>query len=194
MSGTFTPPKGLRVRTAADAVEDARMDPTTRALAIIDYPHKEVHAGDSFVVTDVQSVSTTTMQWQITTPNSAVYAHTFFRFDGTGEIYIVVTEGSDRVDGTALAEINRRRVGTPAEATVIVTRTPTGGNTDGAVTIYSHRSGATGLAAKTIAGGDTRGENEFILKPNTKYVVSITTYAAIHVTFHVNWYEHTDLG
>jgi len=166
-------------------------DAMTGVDTSITYPHHEIHGGSSFVVCDVQSVDATTMKWQITTPDSAKLAHILFDIDSTGEMFVVVTEGSDRVDGTALVEINRNRDGTPAVATVIVTRTPTGGNTDGAVTILSKRSGATGVGNKTLTGGGARGNNEYILKPDTKYVVSITTYATVFVSFCVDWYEHT---
>ena len=138
-------------------------DSTTNALIVITYEHHELHAGDSFVVNDVQSVDTTTMKWQITTPDSTKYAHMLFDIACTGEMYVVVTEGSDKTDGTALAEINRRRVGTPNTATTIVTRTPTDGATDGAVTIMASRVGSTGVGNKTLSGGSERGNNEYIL-------------------------------
>lgn len=32
----------------------------------------------------------------------------------------------------------------------------------------------------------------WILKPNTKYVISITTYAAVYATMKIDWFEHTD--
>ncbi len=168
------------------------IDEKTHSLVFIDHAHHEVHEGDGFVVSDVQSVSTATMKWQITTPNSEKYSHMLFDIDGTGEMSIVVTEGSDRTDGTALVEINRNRVGTPPSAGTVVTRTPTGGSTDGATTIFASRAGATGVGNKTIEGGGSRGVNEFILKPNTKYVVAVETFAAIYVSFHVHWYEHTN--
>ena len=95
----------------------------------------------------------------------------------------MVTEGSDRTDGTALSEVNKKRVGTPTAATTIVTRTPTGGSTDGATTLFSIRKSAT----------IQPDENDFwILKPNTKYVISITTYAAVYATMKIDWAEHTD--
>jgi len=166
-------------------------DDSTGASSAVDYDHHELHEGSSFTVCDVQSVDTTTMKWQITTPDSTKYSHMVFNPECTGEFYMLVTEASDRVDGTALVEMNRRRVGTPKVPGTIVTRTPTGGATDGAM-LFAKRSGATGVAAKTVAAGSSRGTNEWILKPNTKYVVSITTYATVFVTFCVDWYEHTD--
>jgi hypothetical protein len=54
------------------------------------------------------------------------------------------------------------------------------------------RNGITSIAAKNIEGGTARATNEWVLKPNTKYVVSVTTYAAAYVTMVVDWYEHTN--
>ena len=170
-----------------------RVDNSTLSTTIIEYEHHEIHAGSSFHTSDVVSVDTTTVKWQVTTePNTLAYSHMIFSVECTGEMLLLVTEGSDRVDGTALAEINRNRVGTPKTAGTIVTRTPTDGATDGATTILTTRVGSTGVGSKTLSGGGARGTNEFILKPNTKYVVSVTTYAAVYVSLELEWYEHTD--
>ena len=182
----------LNARIDADKIKPLRMDGSTHSMQTIEYEHHEIHAGSSFVVSDVQSVSTTTMKWQITTPASTKYSHMIFGIECTGECLATITEGSDRTDGTALTEINRNRVGTPTVAGTIVTRTPTGGNTDGAITLQSLRIGATGVGSKTISAGGARGQNEFVLKPGTKYIVSAQTFAAVFVTFTADWYEHTD--
>ncbi len=169
------------------------IDALSQALETITDEHHEIHQGHSYTVSDVQSVSTTTFKWQVTTPDTENFAHMIFQVDGTGEIFLVVTEGSDRTDGGALAEINRDRNSTET-SDVIVTTTPTAGATDGATTILSIRAGATGQGAKTVEGGGSRGQNEFILKRNTKYVISVTTFAAIYVTLELNWYSHTAGG
>ena len=168
------------------------VDGVTTAAKIIDYAHHEVHGGSAYTVSDTVACDTTTAKWQVTTPDTTKYAHLIFELSCTGEATYLVTEGSDRTDGTALAEMNRRRVGTPSTAGVIVTRTPTGGTTDGATTLFSMRNGLTSVAGKNIEGGTARAINEWILKPNTKYVVSVTTYADVLVTCLLDWYEHTD--
>jgi hypothetical protein len=113
-----------------------------------------------------------------------------FNVECTGEMLMVITEGASHTDGTALAEINRNR-NSSNEAGVAVARAPTNGS-DGSTTIFSIRTGATGVASKTVASGGARGQNEFILKQNTKYVVAVTTYAAVQVSLDLNWYEHTN--
>ena len=104
---------------------------------------------------------------------------------------LIVTEGADRTTGTELTPINHNRNCT-GTAEVGIKRGATGGSTNGATTIYTIRSGATGVASKTVASGAGRAINEFILKQNTKYVVSVTTYAATQVSLELDWYEHID--
>lgn len=115
-----------------------------------------------------------------------------FDFQCTGELLITITEGADRVGTNDLAEVNRRRVGTPTAATAAIHRAYTGGTTDGATTIEKKRIGATGVGSKTVSAGGNRGQNEFILKPNTKYIISAQTFANVYVTACFDWYEHTD--
>lgn len=167
-------------------------DASTHALETIDYPHHEIHDGGSFVINEVQNLSTTTAYWMITTPDSTKYSHTIFDIEATGEAYIKITEGADRTGTTLLTAINRRRVGTPTVATLVMHRGYSGGTTDGATTIFEKRIGATGVGGKTLTGGGVRGLNEYILKPNTKYVIAVTTYADIYVSGQLDWYEHTD--
>ena len=171
---------------------DALVDGITTAMKVITYEHHEVHSGRMYAVHDTVACDTTTVKWQVTTPNTTRYSHLVFDLSCTGEATYLVTEGSDRTDGTALAEVNRRRVGTPNVAGTIVTRTPTGGATDGATTLFTERNGITNVAGKTLASGGARSSAEWILKPNTKYVVSVTTYADVFVTCALNWYEHQE--
>ena len=175
--------------TVARAV---RIDASTHAMETIEYEHHEIHSGSSFTVADTVVADTATVKWQVTTPDSTKYAHLVFTLTCTGEATFLVTEGSDRDDGVALTEVNRRRVGVPTAATVIVTRTPDGGSTDGAIILFSMRNGITNVAGKNIEGGSARATNEWVLAPNTKYVISITTYAAGYATCLLDWYEHTD--
>jgi hypothetical protein len=169
------------------------IDETTGSVITIDYAHHEIHEGDSFTVSDTLACNTTTVKWMIVTPNTTKYAHLVFDLSSSGEATFLVTGDADRTAGTALTTFNRRRVGTPASSTVTVSRTPTDGGTDGATILFSKRSGITGVGSKSIEGANAREFNEWILKPNTKYIVSITTYADVYATCKLDWYEHQDL-
>ncbi len=167
-----------------------RLDAMTEAATAIEYEHHEIHDGRAFLCSDVQNVSTSTIKWMITTPNTTRHSHMLFDVHCTGEISIVITEGADRTGTNLLTCINRNRVGTPNVAGTTVHRAVSGGNTDGATTIESIRVGATGQASKVIEGGATHAANEFLLKPNTKYVIAAETFGDEYVSLHLDWYEH----
>jgi len=183
----------LAAETSVDTFTNLRSDATTGALDIISYPHHEIHAGSSFTVDDVQNINTDTEQWMITTPDTTKNTHMLFNIEATGEMLVVITEGADRTGTNALVEINRRRVGTPNVAATTVHRAVSDGTTDGAITIFSKRSGSTNAGGQSGTPGGARGTNEFILKQNTKYIVTVTTYADIYVSTQLDWYEHADV-
>jgi hypothetical protein len=116
-----------------------------------------------------------------------------FALQCTGELLVVVTEGADRVGTTRLTTINHNRNCTSTGET-LVHRGVTGGTTDGATTVYTVRVGATGLGARAEVPGMDRAVNEFVLKQNTKYVITVTTYAAVQVSLELDWYEHSDIN
>jgi hypothetical protein len=169
-----------------------KTDTKTGAVLTIDYGHHEVHDGSSFSVCDTVACNTATVKWMIATPASTTYAHLIFLLSCTGEATYLVTGDADRVAGTPLTAVNRRRVGTPAASTTTVSRTPSGGTTDGATILFSLRNGITGTGGKAAEAGSARDLNEWILKPNTKYVISVTTYATSYVTCLLDWYEHAE--
>jgi len=168
------------------------LDQISKYLIGIDTGHHKVHEGDAFSLCDTVACDTTTVKWMIATPATTRYAHLLFELSCTGEATYLVTGDSDRNAGTALTVVNRRRVGSPAAATTTVSRTPTGGTTDGATILFSKRSGITGAGSKSVESSFGRDVNEWVLKPNTKYVVSITTYAAVYATCQLDWYELTE--
>jgi len=181
-------------RSSDSTAQPIRLDESTSSINIIDYAHHKIHDGDAFTVCDTVACDTTTVKWMIVTPATTVYSHLIFELSCTGEATYLVTGDADRAAGTALTAVNRRRVGTPAASTTTVSRTPTGGTTDGATILFSKRAGITGGGSKAIEGSSARDLNEWILKANTKYVISITTYAAVYATMQIDWYEHTDIA
>jgi hypothetical protein len=175
---------GTQIQDSVRTDRHAIFDSIYSVLLQMGVDESEVNEGNSYTVSDTLACNATTVKWQITTPDTTTYAHWTFSLTTTGEATYLVTEGSDRTDGAALSEVNRNRVGTPSSATTVVSRTPTGGTTDGATTLFSVRTGTLYTAA--IASPS----NKWILKPNTKYVISVTTYASVFVSCVVDWYEH----
>ena len=170
----------------------ASVDDSTESLQTIEYEHHEIHSGSSYTASDVQLVDTTTLLWMITTPAGTKYTHIIPSIECSGEFLVTETEGSDYTGGTAIGVINRNRVGTPNVAGIIVTRAPVAGTTLGAVTLRMERVGATAVSGKTTSSGASRGSSEFVLKPATKYIIAVETFADSYVTLRLDWYEHTD--
>lgn len=166
------------------------IDVKSGASVVIEFDHHEVHHGHSFKLDDVQTVNGT-QKWMVTTPNSKKYAHMIFDALCTGEMSMVVTEGADRDGDAVLTPINRNRIGTPAAADVIIHRgIKANGTTDGAITIKNVYVGITDEPSSETS--ESRGRNEYVLKPDTKYIVAITTIAEAKVSLHLDWYEHED--
>ncbi len=183
--------------TVTDVVAYAgngRLDGVTEAAVTIDTPHHEIHEARHFLCADVQNINTTTVKWMVTTPNSTRHSHMVFDIHCTGEQSVVITAGADRTGTNLLTCINRNQVGTPNAAGTVIHRAVSGGNTDGVTPIDKLRIGITGQGSKTIEGGATHTTGEFILNPNTKYIVAVETFADVYVTFHPGWYEYISLA
>ena len=181
--------EGSVTNVVSTNVNNFPLDDLYNALITIDLAHHRVHDGAGFTVCDTVACNETTVKWMVVTPNSTRYAHMIWGMTSTGEATFLVTGDADRTAGTPLTVINRRRVGTPAVSETTVSRTPTSGNTDGATILFSDRNGATSTGSRTVATSSTRDVAEWILKPNTKYVISVTTYANVYVTCKLDWYE-----
>ena len=158
-------------------------------VEIIDHDIQHIHDGQSFSVADTVAANTTTVKWMVLTPSATVYSHFVFTLTCTGEATFLVTEGANRTAGTSLNALNRRRTGSVPTALTTVSRTPTGGTTDGAITLFSMRNGITGQAGRSLETGNARATNEWVLAPETKYIISITTYADVYVSILLDWVE-----
>jgi hypothetical protein len=150
-----------------------------------------VNTGESYTVSDTVACNATTVKWQVETPDTTKYSHWTFSLTATGEATFLVTEGSDRTTGTPLTAVNRNRLSSNTSG-MTISRTPTGGSTDGATTLFSRRNGVT-VGVTSFESGDASAERKWILAPNTKYVVSITTEANVYASFKSDWDEHTNV-
>jgi len=178
-------------RVSDTVVKNARLDASTEAQITITYGHHELHDGTAYSCSDVVNVSSTTQYWMVTTPDTTAWAHMIFDAECTGEMLLTITEGADRTGTTALSKINHNRNSANTSG-LTMHRGYSAGTTNGAVTLRSTRVGSTGVGSKTISGGGLRGQNEYILKQNTKYIIAATTYANVYVSLHLEFYEHTD--
>jgi len=164
------------------------IDITTGSQVVVSHDEHMLGDGKCFKLDDLQNVNTATQKWMITTPNSKTYARMIFDILCNGEQTVLITEGADRTGTTALTPFNRNRVGTPPIATVLVHRDVSEGSSDGAIILKNFRIGATDKFSTLPA--ESQGRRGYILKPNTKYIVSVTTQADVYVTMRLHWCEH----
>lgn len=168
------------------------LDKSTRALIGIGYAHHEIHGRSTYHVSDVQNLSTTTVYWMVTVANNLKLPHMLFNVNCTGEMLVTLTEGADRVGTNLLPSRNRQRHLSDDNSLTKIHRAYSAGSTNGAVTLFTRRAGSTGVASKTVAAGASRGDNEWPLNINTKYILAVTTYADVYVTVAFDWYEHSE--
>ena len=175
--------------SGAGELDDIRIDASTNTIQTMSYEHHEIHSGSSFTTSYIADIGNgANLDMLIVTPDSLAYAHLLYEIDVQAEAQLYIYENVTATAGDAVVAYNRNRVGTPASATVVVTSTPTG-ITEGSTIIRSRHMGS----GKSIGGGD-RGTHEFILKPNTKYLVRLTnsTSGDNYMSVIFDWYEHTD--
>ena len=155
-------------------------------LHTIDQAHHEIHEGCYWFADDI-SVSLASgdiKYWLLVTPNETNYFHSFPYVVGTGEFEVQTYEGvTVATNGTELPLYNRNRNIT-SSTTFKFYKDPTTPNITGCPILRNIRTGS-GKGAI----GDSRSENELILKPNTKYLIKVTSRAAgTFVTTHMNGY------
>lgn len=169
--------------------EMLRTDGLTKALQTIDYVHHEIHAGSHFFYADHNSVdSGASVDFLITTPNTAKEAHIIFIVDGTAITQFYLYEGSDKNGVAAQTVFNSDRNSLTANTTT-VHKGLAGGTTDGTL-LWTNRSGY--AAGATRIGAESRNDEEIILKQNTKYILRAASGTNGNlINIKMDFYEHT---
>jgi len=165
-------------------------DDTSDAQTTIDFPHHEIHEGDHFSAECFQTLgSGGTQAFIVTTPNSLKMSHMLWEADTTGAMEFKLYEwGSTSTGGTSVLPVNSNRNSTTL-ATTTLEYDPT--IADIGTQLACKAWGVTGNPSRTI-GGEARGEHEFVLGTNRKYIYHFKSNSADNVfSYHGNWYEHT---
>lgn len=164
------------------------IDASTESLNFINYEHHEIHSGSHFFVGDYTTLANgATYDILFVTPNTLKYSHMIFEIatkaEATFAYYEDVTTSND---GTTIAMFNRNRVIATAPGTNFY-HTPT-------VTNVGTLIGRGIFGSGKQAGGSIRDSNEFVLKPNKKYLLRVTnnTVSDNWYDWFFDWYEHTD--
>lgn len=176
-----------------DQAKAVRLDKGTHALETIDYAHHEIHAGSHFFANILTSISSAaSFSISIHTPNTTKWPHMMFEVGGIYGTKIELFETAILTSGTAMTAVNSNRNSATA-ATITCTSSPTV-TTSGTLLLTDQYGFSTGSGPSGLAGsGNTRSDNEIILKQNTVYLLKVTAVGSDNtVPITLEWYEHTD--
>jgi hypothetical protein len=165
-----------------------KADRLSGAVVMIDYSHHEIHDGNHYKAgfMDVTMDTNDVIDLLFVTPDTATHAHWALTAQSTGVATVELYEGTTATGGTAVTIWNRDR-NSAKTAGVTVFHTPT--VTDAGTKMSTRWIGGTGF--RTDVSGEHRGDSEFILKQNTKYLVRATANTdSIKVAIGGDWYEH----
>ena len=165
------------------------LDKLSQGLIVIDFDHHKDHDGKAFVVTGQATLdSAGVLNLLVVTPAGPEFMHLLHQFRSTGEANLAHYEATAvSANGTGLAEINRNRNSANVSGAAVY-QGPT--VTDaGTLLMVAH------FGSGQNEGGDTRGDNEWVLKPSTNYLLRVTSEAnGNDVSWYLNWYEHDGTG
>lgn len=144
----------------------------SKSLKIIDPVHGVIHDGTHFTACHQVSVGTgTAVTVLIKTPlaTTGKYIHFVANVESNKEITWELSEAPNASGGTALASNNNNRL-TANTDPVVLTHTCT--YTSSGTILESHTAGSgTGVPSVSKTGGGTEARNEWLLKPDTFYLV-----------------------
>jgi len=163
-------------------------DESTRGLISLSNSHHEIHGGDHFFIEDYMDLANgATHNIIIVTPNTTKWTHLVDEIKHELETSIVLTEAvATTSNGTTMTTFNNNRNSANTAGTLFF-HTPTGLN--GGTVLINDREGSD----KKLGGG-ARGDEELILKQNTKYNFLITNETVNNnfINYKFEFYEHTD--
>ncbi len=166
-------------------------DSRLHGLVVTDEVVHAIHQGWLFRTSDVQNVNSATQKWLVQTPDSDKRVRLLVDIEATGEMEFGFYEGSTHTGNTELDIYNQNR-NNSNNSDCSAYRGATGGS-DGTL-LFSKRTGATGRGSATPIPGIDRGFSTWELKPNEKYVISVTTYNDIYVSLQLEFTEFIDKG
>lgn len=161
-------------------------DPISNIPVVMEFAHHQIHEGETHEVqSDRNGIGTGTYKYAIVVPASK-YPHMVLKCQVYNGVAIInLYEGATFTGGALLTAYNRNRNSILVPATTI-----TGGVTseDGTLLPASFYAGS-----GSKASGNSRSEEEFILRAGTTYRVDlIGKISGTDAIIQFNWYE--DLG
>ncbi len=157
----------------------------------IESSHNKIHEGNNYVVQEGIQLNNGSKEYLITTPDTPKLGHMVIAIEGGQDTLGRFVEGTGKIGGTPMTAINRNR-NSANTADVTVTHSPTG--TEGSVTtMFTCQFGIPAVGGgRGGSGGTLPGRNEFMLRRNTKYSLTLTALSANdnNICVVIDWYEH----
>lgn len=164
------------------------LDTTTGAVNTIDYTHHEIHGGNAYTITGLNSDIDVGQFLDLTviTPNTTKWVHVVFTTSGQLTYHAFVYEASvTNVAGSVKTAYNRNRNSSNVSGGTFRegdTFTTTG------TLLWQMHFGAAGKS-----GGIFGLRDEFILKQNTQYLFRLESEIINNrVSASLDWYEHAN--
>ncbi|MCP3177296.1 hypothetical protein MJO47_09315 [Desulfuromonas sp. KJ2020] len=174
----------------------AEVDRASNALSVLDIGHYHVHKDVTFAFSEVFTglSSGASIDYLLRTPvEGSGEVHFIWNIEGDGALEVEFFEGvGASADGTVqtLKNRNRKSAITPGS---VLTKAPTG-LTGLTTRLEHHRSGST--AATGRAGGELQSKHEWLLLPDTRYLLRLTSRATtlngsidLHIPEYVEYTE-----
>jgi hypothetical protein len=174
------------------------VDSKTEAHASIPWEHYEIHDGDSYEA-DNQSTALASgdkINICFQTPNTSKRIHAYFvgGASGLGSLYLLEGVTFTTPSGSALAPRNRDRNSANTSTLSDITGASNSVTKNGTLaTTGTEIVRQLVPGSGRVSGGESRSEDEFILKQNTKYAVVFEAQHSgggnIAGSLQMNWYE-----
>jgi len=180
----------------------ARLDASTHSMQAIDYAHHEIHGGSGWDITDTIALpADDVLDIRITTAAGTKYPHLTLEYHSEDEtewwLYENVALTTAHGSATAQTPRNHRRpsgdTGSIITASYIINTSIANANSDTAIasaTLLAH--GMQGAGRNAPASGGSR--EEWILEAGEDYSLRFhdTGGSLGYISWHLDWYEHTD--
>lgn len=166
------------------------MERYQKDMVAISRVHKKIHDGDHYrFCSIVESLATGgQLRYILTTPNTLKISHFSFEIFGSLKTKIELYESTTHTTaGVPLTSYNsNRNSNKTAEMTIHIANTDVADGTR--IDCLSFGSSTIGVVGGS--GGQSREENEWPLKKNTKYLIKVISGSdGNNVTLRLSWYE-----
>ena len=175
----------------APVVALAPFDSATGASLMIDVAHHETHEGEMFHAEYTNASVSDAASVDVLLRTSTKDSHTVFDVYAGGQTKIYLYEAPTvTAVGTAVPAYNMNRSAS-LTSTVAISHTPT--ITVSTTILVNGRVLPGGTSQQTRVGGGVRQGTEWILKPNTNYLIRATNTSggSVPINVVIEWYEES---